>query len=168
MNEVIEFESRPASWLVTSRRCENRRTICRHETPHSCRYGNSIERTRISSLLFGTGRVRSGSWPHWGRSGCFRALKRTSPMSGYYPQHNDLPQAYEPMVSLSSLEMKRARSLRTTVGISCMILTAGAAFYAFLDNSLLDRVGSYWPCRPRLRVPRSNVSRARTQLILRR
>lgn len=60
-------------------------------------------------------------------------------MSGYYPQHNDLPQAYEPMVSLSSLEMKRARSLRTTVGISCMILTAAAAFYTFLDISLLGR-----------------------------
>lgn len=60
-------------------------------------------------------------------------------MSGYYPKHNDQPQSYGPMVSLSSLEMKRSRSLRTTVGVSCLILTAGAVFYAGLDVSLLGR-----------------------------
>lgn len=60
-------------------------------------------------------------------------------MSSYYPQHNDQPQSYGPMVSLSSLEMKRSRSLRTTVGVSCLILTAGAVFYAGLDMSLLGR-----------------------------
>lgn len=60
-------------------------------------------------------------------------------MSGYYPQHNDLPQSDEPMVSLFSLEMKRSRSLRTTVGVSCLILTAGAVFYTGLDLSLLGR-----------------------------
>lgn len=60
-------------------------------------------------------------------------------MSGYYPQPNDLPPSYEPMVSVSSLEMKRSRSLRTTIGVSSLILTAAAVFYAGLDLSLLDR-----------------------------
>ncbi|MBT2533272.1 hypothetical protein J7E83_14315 [Arthrobacter sp. ISL-48] len=60
-------------------------------------------------------------------------------MSGYYPQHNDQPQSHEPVVSLSSLETKRSRSLRTTVGVSCLILTAGAVFYTGLDLSLLGR-----------------------------
>ncbi|MCZ9880646.1 hypothetical protein [Arthrobacter sp. B2a2-09] len=62
-------------------------------------------------------------------------------MSGYYPQNNDLPQSYGPMASLSSPEMKRLRSLRTTVGVSCLILTAGAGFYTGLDLSLLSRFG---------------------------
>ncbi|BAS16330.1 hypothetical protein AHiyo8_46330 [Arthrobacter sp. Hiyo8] len=62
-------------------------------------------------------------------------------MSGYYRQNNDLPQSYGPMVSFPSPEMKRLRSLRTTVGVSCLILTAGAGFYTGLDLSLLGRFG---------------------------
>ena len=58
-------------------------------------------------------------------------------MSGYHPQHNDLPQSYEPMVSVSSLELRRSGSLRTTIGVSCLILTAAAVFYTVLDLSLL-------------------------------
>lgn len=62
-------------------------------------------------------------------------------MSGYYPQNNDLPNLYGPKVPFSPPEMKRLRSLRTTVGVSCLILTAGAGFYAGLDLSLLDHFG---------------------------